>query len=77
MVDQLKQADEEQAFQDWYAKWAKITGINPNPDDPEHYYDYRGAYKAGVGPSFQPEHNQYRWPDQFKQMNHPNLSNEN
>src|SRR3990167_765913 len=38
--------DEDQ-FQAWYKSWAAKTGINPNPDDPQHKYDYRAAFKAG------------------------------
>jgi len=56
----------EAAFQEWYKNWAKIAGINPNPDDPKHLYNYRGAYEAGLEPTWQPEHRQYRWPDRFK-----------
>jgi hypothetical protein len=40
--------DEESQFQSDYAEYAKNTGMSPNPDDKEHYYDYRGAWKSGV-----------------------------
>jgi len=33
--------EDEKQFQFWYKHWAKKTGINPDPDDPKHYYDYR------------------------------------
>jgi hypothetical protein len=55
----------EQEFQKWYKGWAIFMGINPDPDDPRHRYDYRAAYLAGAAPAFQPEHNQYRWPDAY------------
>ena len=31
--------EDEKQFQFWYKHWAKKTGINPDPDDPKHYYD--------------------------------------
>jgi hypothetical protein len=40
--------DEEKKFQEDYAKYAKNTGMSRNPDDKEHYYDYRGAWKNGA-----------------------------
>ncbi|TCL39960.1 hypothetical protein EV210_101158 [Anaerospora hongkongensis] len=44
--------EEEQAFRKWYGD--TINGIaiktgfqlDPNPDSPDHHYDYRGFYKA-------------------------------
>jgi hypothetical protein len=41
---------DEAAFREWYANWADKLRMNPNPDDPRHYYDYRSAYRAGVEP---------------------------
>lgn len=58
----------EQGFQDWYAKHAQQWGLNPNPDDPLHHYDYRAAYLAGVGPDKKTGH----WPSVFKAPDHPN-----
>ncbi|MEE9365875.1 MAG: hypothetical protein V3W44_04225 [Dehalococcoidales bacterium] len=63
---------DESAFQEWYAKWAKKTGIDPDPDDPRHKYDYRAAFRAGVEPSISSEDNKYHWPSQFKDPDHPN-----
>jgi len=37
--------DEEQKFQVDYSNYAKNTGMNENPDDSKHYYDYRGLWK--------------------------------
>ena len=34
-------------FEEWYSNIVKNLGINPNPDDVEHFYDYRAAHKAG------------------------------
>lgn len=61
---------EESKFQKWYRDIAKKTGIDENPDDPEHMYDYRGAYKAGMVPEIGMD-GEYHWPSQFKDPDHP------
>lgn len=63
-----EQKRKEQAFQSWYAGHAKAQGLNPNPDDPQHFYDYRAAYRAGATPS--PDGH---WPSQFKLEGHPRM----
>lgn len=55
-------------FNTWYAKRAKKYGLDPNPDDPRHFYDYRAAYKAGADIDPETKH----WPSQFKKPGHPN-----
>jgi hypothetical protein len=59
--------NDEADFQAKYAEYSKKTGIHPNPDDPNHKYDYRGAYKEGLwaGPD-------KHWPSKFKDDDHPN-----
>lgn len=64
----LLSPEEEGKFQKWYGDWAKTSGMNPNPDDPQHHYDYRAAFKAGVQPPEKGGH----WPSQFKANDHPN-----
>jgi hypothetical protein len=64
--------DEEKKFQFWYKTWARKANINPNPDDPLHYYDYRAAYKAGVKPQIDPTDKKYHWDSRFKDDEHPN-----
>ncbi len=63
-------------FQEAYQKKAKALGINQNPDAPNHFYDYRGAY-AKHGPSFgtalDPGSGEVHFPSEFKHENHPNL----
>ena len=59
---------EELQFQAWYQDWANKLRLNPNPDDPRHFYDWRGAFKAGALPD-QSGH----WPSQFKLEGHPNM----
>jgi hypothetical protein len=61
-------AVDEQAFQDWYAGHAQKLGLNPNPDDPEHHYNYRAAFQAGVGPN-----DQGHWPSIYKTEGHPRM----
>jgi len=46
---------------------ARKLNLNPNPDDPKHYYDYRAAYLAGASPD-----KQGHWPSKFKLPEHPN-----
>lgn len=65
--------DDETAFQAWYTKMSKLTGINPNPDDPQHFYDYRAAFRAGATPVISPEDNRYHWPSAFKMEGHPRM----
>lgn len=59
---------QEQQFQAWYAMYASRLGINPDPDNPRHFYDWRAAYQAGAAPD-----SQGHWPSQFKREGHPNL----
>ena len=59
---------DEETFQGWYGNWAKKSGMNINPDDPLHQYDYRAAYKAGVVPPEPGGH----WPSKYKMPGHPN-----
>ncbi len=66
ITDEGTQLD-EQAFQGWYKERAGRLGLNPNPDDPGHYYDYRAAYLAGAEPDPATGH----WPSQFKTEGHP------
>lgn len=60
---------EEKKFQSWYANVAQKTGLNPNPDDPQHYYDYRAAWKGGIsGPDISGH-----WPSEYKLEGHPRM----
>ena len=62
---------QEGDFQGWYGQWAQSTGLNPNPDDPQHFYDYRAAYRAGAEPQ-EGEDGAYHWPSRYKKPDHPN-----
>src|SRR5258705_11391750 len=64
----FQSSDSEPAFQKWYAERASKLHINPNPDDPRHFYDYRAAYRAGAEPD-----STGHWPSKFKLPGHPRL----
>ncbi len=68
----LRGRADERHFQRWYANWAAQTGIDPNPDNPEHKYDYRAAWRGGAYPTKSQEDGAYHWPSQFKHDDHPN-----
>ena len=59
---------EESLFQIDFQKLAKETGIDTNPDNPLHKYDYRGAWKAGKLNVNEEQH----FPSEFKDVDHPN-----
>lgn len=61
-----KSSTDEPAFKEWYADRSSKLGINPNPDDPQHFYDYRAAFRSGAEPD-----SSGHWPSQFKQPGHP------
>lgn len=60
--------DKERRFQEWYREHAARWKVNPDPDAPGHFYDYREAYDAGAAPSPEDGH----WPSEFKLAGHPN-----
>jgi len=68
ILDKLKSVTNKDDFTTWYAKHAKQLGLNPDPDDPKHFYDYRAAFKAGVEPD-----EKGHWPDTYKLPGHPTL----
>ena len=66
VFEQETPADEGK-FQAWYKGHASRLKLAPNPDDPEHKYDYRAAFKAGATPDAQGH-----WPSVYKAADHPN-----
>jgi hypothetical protein len=58
---------QEDEFQNWYKNKAVTLGLDPNPDDPRHYYDYRSAHKAGIDPQMRGDH----FGSPFKRAGHP------
>ena len=59
---------DEAIFNRWYQNLPTVQAgkISNNPDDPEHFYDFRAAFLAGVQPS-----ENGHFPSQFKLANHP------
>jgi len=62
----------EQRFRAWYGGWSERLGLNPDPDDPRHQYDYRAAFQAGARPMRDEQTGEYHWPSAFKLEGHPN-----
>jgi len=58
---------DEKAFRDWYGRMAKQYDLASDPDDPESFYDYRAAFRAGARPDASGH-----WPSDFKRVGHPN-----
>ena len=64
--------EEEKQFRQWYGDTeVKQYHMDPNPDSPEHHYDYRGAWKAGVRRAPDANGQMGHWPDQWKMEGHP------
>ena len=69
------QDDEEEQFKKWYERFSEAQRIDKNPDDPRHFYDYRGYWKAmkegrshgGIDEAS----GEYHLPDEFKIGGHP------
>ena len=63
-------ATKEAEFQRQYAQVSMVNNLDPDPDDPMHFYDYRGLFKEtgslAVGPKG-------HFPSTFKLLGHPNL----
>ena len=62
----------ERQFQRWYADIARQMELSPDPNDPEHYYNYRAAYQAGAAPAIDPGSGELHLPSEFKLPGHPN-----
>jgi len=60
--------DDERPFQQWYARQAAQWGLDADPDNPLHFYDWRAAYRAGARAD-----EQGHWPSTFKTLGHPTL----
>ena len=64
--------EQEKAFRQYYntqrARVREMVGfsLNPNPDDPGHFYDYRKAYLGGARPD-----KRGHWPSTYKIKGHP------
>ncbi len=58
----------EEEFRQWYGRVAQENGLDPNPDDPRHYYDWRAAHGAGATAD-----KSGHWPSQYKREGHSRL----
>lgn len=71
-------AEEEQAFQNWYRSYSRLYGLDGNPDHPAHQYDYRGYWlnelKGGNEPMKFTDNGHL--PDTYKRPGHPTFSKE-
>jgi len=56
-------------FDAWYSGIARRYGLNPNPYDPRHSYDYKRAFEEGVRTPDASGH----FPSKYKLPGHPNL----
>lgn len=63
--------EEERLFQEWV-----IRRMIADANSPLSRYDYRGAFKAGIGSEISAVDNAPHWPDTFKQHGHPTFSSE-
>lgn len=61
---------DEMDFQDWYSRYSRATGNSPDPDDPQHHYDYRAFWKSTGGP---PVYEGMHLDSRFKGLGHPDL----
>jgi hypothetical protein len=65
-------ADNEARFQAWYGPLARKLHIAPNPDDPEHYYDYRAFHRdMEAGKVLAPDAPGGHFPSTYKLPGHP------
>ena len=71
MTEYFDQTDDGE-FRDWYAMLAKRLGLAPNPDDPEHYYDYRALWEdVKAKRAKQPDAPGGHFPSKYKKPGHP------
>lgn len=73
MSDQaMKSLAGDAPFQAWYRALARKLGINPNPDDPQHFYDYRSFYRDMMaGKVLPPDAPGGHFPSTYKTEGHP------
>lgn len=64
---------DEQRFREWYSQVARRMGLNPDPDDPGHHYDYRAAYWDMLrdGSDLSPQKAGEHFTSKYKTEGHP------
>lgn len=71
-ISAAMQAKDERDFQNWYSAIAKRLRIAPNPDDPEHHYDYRAFFRdMKAGKAASPDEPGGHFPSTYKVEGHP------
>jgi len=69
--------EEQKQFNAWYSKISKYKQLNPNPDDLEQQYDYRGYWKNEKNrDDILKEGTDAHFIDKYKMPGHPTFSNE-
>jgi hypothetical protein len=72
VAEKKKDEFDEKGYKKWYStivdlKAARGLALNPDPDDPRHFYDHRSAFSAGLEPTG--DHGDSR----FKLPGHPRM----
>lgn len=62
---------DEASFRKWYAELSGRMGLNPDPDDPNHYYDYRALNRAVESGQVEDPATGGHMPSTFKVVGHP------
>lgn len=63
-------------FRNWYDTLSRLKGLNSNPTDRQHYYDYIGYWKSIGSPDYFEDNKGGHFPDTFKLPGHPLFSNQ-
>jgi hypothetical protein len=53
----------------------ETLGLNSNPEDPRHYYDYKSALSGGAKLAIDPASQELHWPSEYKMFGHPTYAN--
>lgn len=56
-------------------KLLEALGLNSNPNEPRHYYDYESALAGGAKLGIDPASGGLHWPSEFKTFGHPTYAN--
>lgn len=64
----------EKKFITWYKNVSATLGLNENPDDLNHHYDYRGYWLANKNKDIDYTVEDFHFPDTYKQPTHPTFS---
>lgn len=69
---------DEELFMKWYKSLSKHKGLNPDPDDANQYYDYRGFWKENpeLAERMLNDDPDAHFVDTYKLPGHPTFSNE-